>query len=223
MGWQSSKGVYKETMISDTRLLKVVWICSFSNPKVREHLPIKKNLFRRILYIVKGSYFREGSDMAVWNTNAIAEMEKMEGIELHVICPVRDLARYEVRYVENNIHYYFFREQDSRLSQFLIHQVFYKYSYKFKTNRKYIKSVVNEVIPDVVHVIGAENPFYSLSLLDVPETIPIILQLQTLLIRLVDVDVVSNHHLRLRIEQRGSRQHLTAKGIDAVGSCIAKA
>ena len=174
-------------MISDTRLLKVVWICSFSNPKVREHLPIKKNLFRRILYIVKGSYFREGSDMAVWNTNAIAEMEKMEGIELHVICPVRDLARYEVRYVENNIHYYFFREQDSRLSQFLIHQVFYKYSYKFKTNRKYIKSVVNEVIPDVVHVIGAENPFYSLSLLDVPETIPIILQLQTLLIRLVDV------------------------------------
>ena len=47
-------------------------------------------------------------------------MEKMEGIELHVICPVRDLARYEVRYVENNIHFIFPKNPDTSLDHLIL-------------------------------------------------------------------------------------------------------
>lgn len=175
--------------------IKVVWICSFSNPKVRERLPVKVNFLRRTIYRLKGRSFREGSDMAIWNTNGIEEMENMEDVELYVICPIRDLSKREVRYTEKNIHYCFFREQDSGLFQFLIHQIFFKHSYKFKKNRKYIKRIIDEVKPDIVHVMGAENPFYSLALLDIPRTIPTIIQLQTLLIKFVNVTKDKNQKI----------------------------
>lgn len=179
----------------ERKQIRVAWICHFSNAKVREKLHVKENLLRKLVYKIKGKAFREGTDMAVWNSNAIEEMEKMESIELHVICPVRDLGTREVRYVENGIYYYFFREQDSSLLNFSIHHLFIMHSYRWKTNRSIIKNIISEIKPDIVHVFGAENPFYSLAILDIPKTTPTIIQLQTLLSRLVDVTDVKSQKI----------------------------
>ena len=53
---------------------------------------------------------------------------------------------------------------------------------QYKKNRGHIRKKISEIQPDVIHIMGAENPSYSLSALDVPKTIPSIVQLQTLMI-----------------------------------------
>lgn len=170
--------------------IKVVWVCSFSNPSTRRRLPIKISLWKRILFRLKGKKLVL-SDTAIWNSNAIKEMEKINDVDLHVICPVRGLGKKEVRYEENNIHYYFFREQNSNTIRFILHQLFTKYTSLYKKNRRHIKTLIAEIRPAIVHVMGAENPYYSLAALDVPADIICIVQLQALLTRLVNVTQIA--------------------------------
>lgn len=170
-----------------SKKIKVVWICSFSNPRVREHYTIKVNPILRYILAKKGQQTGENMDSAIWNTNAITEFEKISEVELHIITPIRYLSKKEVRFSMNGNNYYFFREENSGLIRQLYHQLMTKHSSHFLKNRKIIKQLVAEIQPDIVHVMGAENPHYSLALLDVPENIPTIIQLQTLLDRLVNV------------------------------------
>lgn len=174
----------------DKRKIRVAWVCSFSNEKMRARLTFDSGGCFKALYKLLGVTFGRETDSAIWNTNAIEEMEKIDDVELHVICPVRGLAKKEVLYEENGIHYHFFREQNSDIVRFAWHQLFTKYFSRYKKNRRVISRFISAIQPDIVHVMGAENPFYSLSLLDVPSNIPTIIQLQALLTRLVDVTTV---------------------------------
>lgn len=174
----------------DKRKIRVVWVCSFSNEKIRAKLPFDSGGCFKALYKLLGVTFGRETDSAIWNTNAIEEMEKINDMGLHVICPVRGLAKDEVVYEDNGIHYYFFREQNSNIVRFVCHQLFTQYTSQYKKNRRTISQFISEIRPDIVHVMGAENPYYSLSLLDVPSNIPTIIQLQALLTRLVNVTQV---------------------------------
>lgn len=167
--------------------IRVAWICSFSNAIVRSKLSFRQDFLGRLLGKFNGTFKFKEVDSAIWNTNAIEEFEKIDDVEVHVICPVRHLASKITEYDENGIHYHFFREQNSNAIRFVFHQLFTKHTSRYKKNRRVIKGIIQDVKPDVVHVMGAENPFYSLALLDVPREIPTILQLQALLCRLVDV------------------------------------
>lgn len=167
--------------------IKVAWICSFSNAKIRSKLSFRQDFLGRLLGKFSGTFKLKEVDSAIWNTNAIEEFEKIDDVEVHVICPVRHLATKVTEYEENGIHYHFFREQNSHTVRFIFHQLFTKYTSRYKRNRSIIKKFIEEIKPDLVHVMGAENPFYSLALLDVAHDIPTILQLQALLCRLVDV------------------------------------
>ncbi len=166
--------------------IKVVWICSFSNAEVRAYYKTKINPILRKLLKFRGHSTGEGVDSARWNTNAIHEFEKTGDVELHIITPIRYLAKKEVRFRLNGINYYFFREENSGLIAQLKYQFLTKNSSLFHKNRKIIKSIIREVKPDIVHVIGAENPYYSLAALDIPKEIPTIVQLQALLHRAAD-------------------------------------
>ena len=170
--------------------IKVAWICSFSNSKVRERLPLRQGWTSSILWRLTGRKSTQGIDTAIWNTNAIEEFEKIKDVEVHVICPVRNLLKKIIEYKDSGIYYHFFREQNSSMVCFAFHQLFTKYTSRYHRNRRIITQLIYKISPDVVHMMGAENPYYSLSLLDVPKRIPTILQLQALLCRLVDVTQV---------------------------------
>lgn len=170
--------------------IKVAMICSFSNPMVRKNYKTKVNPVLRYILNKKGQSTNENVDSAVWNTNAIREFEKIEEVELHVITPIRYLSKKEVQFTENGVHYHFFRDENSGLVSQIYYQLVTKHTSMFSGNRSYIKKYIRKIQPHIVHVIGAENPQYSLGLLDVPEGIPTILQLQALLERLVNVTQV---------------------------------
>lgn len=158
--------------------LKVVMLCHFSNALVRKHLKCGGGLFERLIRFVLRKPLKV-YDFAQWNTNAVREMEKFTGnVEWHVISPGYKMQNKESVFVENGIHYYFFKDEKSAFSYLLDKFFFRKLTYK--KNRAYISKKIAEIKPDIIHVFGAETSNYSIAALDIPKEIPHIVQLQTL-------------------------------------------
>ncbi len=185
--------------------IKVVWICAFSNSDIRFRLHKKINPLEPFLTKIVKRKYDPGSDSGVWITNGINEIKSRDDVELHIITPYRDLATKVQEFSVDGIYYHFFRDENSGLFHKVIRYIFTRNSCQFKINRKRIRQLISKIKPDVIHVIGAENPFYSLALLDIPKSIPCILQLQALLISLtgkVPEERVANFTYKGEIEIR---------------------
>ena len=61
--------------------LRVVWICSVSNPQIRERIKFRKLSFLNFVRTLVG---RSIGDSAQWNTNAINEFEKFNDIDIDI-------------------------------------------------------------------------------------------------------------------------------------------
>lgn len=157
--------------------LKVVWICHFSDSKVRAHIS-----FSRFYYKYLKDKTIINRDKAVWISNAINEFEKYDDIDLTIIFPHPAIKGHLQEFSINGINYKCYRSEDDNVLSNIFNKLF-KLDNKrlYFINRALIKQLVNQISPDIVHVIGAENPYYSLSALDVPHTIPLIVSLQTLM------------------------------------------
>lgn len=162
--------------------IKVAYICHFSNMAIRSQLPKKVVFFKRIS-LAKNHLPQtvDVPDFAVWNTNCINELKKYtDRIELHVIAPYRYLKPKTFTFMEDGIHYHFFRSDDDNPFYVFFRRLFH-ISCSYKRNRKIVKSIISKIEPNLVHCVGAENPYYSMSALDVPTDIPLLVQLQTLM------------------------------------------
>ena len=139
--------------------IKVVWICHLSNSEVREHLSIHVPFAEKIVRAVMRNPSKEHSDFAIWNTNGIHEFENFtDEVELHIIAPYRYLIPQEVRFEQRGIHYYFFKDSPSLLFLEARKRFLGKYEFGYEKNRAFIKKEINAIRPDIVHIIGAENP-----------------------------------------------------------------
>ena len=162
--------------------IKVVWLCALSNEQIRAKLKVRMSgLNRFVRKIMHKSVTVETTDFAVWNTNAIREFEKFEDVELHIIAPYYYLDGKTQEFENNGVFYHFFRDESVSLFYLFYKSLIKSGSYGFKKNRRFVTRFIKQINPNVIHLIGAENPRYSLSLLDVPPDIPTIVQLQTLI------------------------------------------
>lgn len=166
--------------------IKVVWICHFSNKKLNQRLPLKVRGFYEFIskLLKRNEITTEISDFGVWNINAYNEMKKyVDRVELHIIAPYPHLEHKVYEYVEDAIHFHFFKSNTSLMEKIINHfPVLYDiYKPTYKRNRTIIKYLIEKIQPSVVHLVGAENPYYSISALDIPHNIKLIVQLQTLM------------------------------------------
>lgn len=188
------------------RKVRVVWLCHFSNSEVQSRLDLHHGW---LLGMLKRMKHRKVStnvpEFAVWVTNGIKEFEKFDEIELHVVSPYPYLNYNFQELTLNGIYYHFFKNEDDDALKLIYRKVFKPHFWKYCENRKRIVYLLNKIQPDVVHLIGAENPDYSLGFLDVSHDIVTIAQLQTLLI---DPDVKNNnphfpmYQYRTEVEKR---------------------
>ena len=176
--------------------IKVVWICHFSDATIRNCLSFDKRYFKSVL---KSNY--RFSDFAVWVSNAIKEFEQYEDIKLSVVFPHAGVKRGVQKICKANINYYCFRSEDDNLLSY-ISAKFQKEKGLYEKNRSIISSIIASIKPDIVHLIGAENPYYSSSLLDVPKNIPTVVSLQTLL---SVPDFLENYPMPLDVWEHRSR------------------
>lgn len=158
--------------------IKVVWICHLSNSQIREHLKFDKwtplALIRRIL----GK--SDISDFAVWNTNGIREFAKFEDIELHIVAPHYHISGIQEFQIDG-IHYHYFESEDDNLLHLIKSKITKKIKTAYNKNSDLIAQLVAKINPNIIHLIGAENPYYGESALSLPRHIPLVVELQTLL------------------------------------------
>lgn len=203
--------------------IKVAWICHFSNKEFNQKLPLKAGGLVAFLYkLYKGRELSiEVADFGVWNINAINEMKKFtDSVELHIIAPYPHLESKIYEYEEDGIYYHFFRPNamitESLLNHFpLLYDV---YKPLYRGNRSVIKYLIKKIVPSIIHIVGAENPYYSIAALDIPQNIKVIVQLQTLM---SDPKFFANYPIdRRSYEYRVNIEKAVIKRADYVGTTI---
>lgn len=187
--------------------IKVVWVCHLMNPEIGKHLRNSLSIGRKtklffaklFLNLIPNKIYglKQGvtklcdklskpipTEFAIWNTNGINELKKRQEIELHIIAPLYWISRKGLCYEEDGVYYHFFRHQQGSFV-FLIWREIYKLikgkNYGMPANRKCIAKYVEQINPDIIHLIGAENSSYAMSILDYGDSYPVLVQLQTLL------------------------------------------
>jgi len=165
--------------MNETNKIKVLWLCSFSNSEIRDRLRPKTGFLEVMARKVWGMEEKKVADYAQWITNGIKEFEKMSNIELHIISPQYGMSKNKEVFKINGIQYYFYKPNDSFIIKFLS-RLFNKYETDCKGNRKVTKELINKIQPDIIHMFGAENYYYSITALDIDlEKYPFMVSLQT--------------------------------------------
>jgi glycosyltransferase involved in cell wall biosynthesis len=159
--------------------IKVVWICHFSNREIRERLPMAKLRLKNSLKALLGKKSkRDYSDFAPWVSNLIKEFEKFEDVELHVISPFAGMARGTCEFEKNGVFYHFFKPELPLLNFNVPHWLCWRGRSKYLLSRYFVKKFMRRIKPDIVNLIGTENPYYSITTLDI-KNIPVYVSAQT--------------------------------------------
>lgn len=148
--------------------LKVVWICHFSNNFIRNKLPL--------------SPYYSYSDFAPWVTQMINQFKNFNDIDLHIIAPHIGLEKRIVTLKAENISYYFYRNPFSVFKSKFLQKWSFRFNklFLFKPNRYLAKKIFNNYLnfkPDIINLIGFENPSYSPCILDI-KNIPVLISVQ---------------------------------------------
>ncbi len=162
--------------------LKVAWICHFSNTNVRARLTLSskpiESLYRSIFKKPKLTYH----DFANWVSNGITEFEKFKDIELHIVSPHYGMKHKNEKFIINGINYWFFRPDDNSIFRRWYKILTNSVASKYNKNRKVVKKFIKLIKPDIIHMYGAENPYYSITALDINMVkYPFLISLQTLM------------------------------------------
>ena len=159
--------------------LKVALVCSFSNAKVREHLPLVDrklyNIIRRCfgLSTSSGCY----GDVAGWDTYMIEQLRKRDDIDLTVISAHSGLKRLKCSFELEGVHYHFVKTEYATGLKHLIPSP--ALWHRLNPMRPIVRRLVKQTKPDVIALIGAENPHISGTVLGI-DGIPLIVKCQTI-------------------------------------------
>ena len=158
---------------------KVAMICYFSNPQVRAKLPLYDrklyNFLRKIMHMpTKSSKY---GDIAPWTTSTISNLSSRSDIELCIVAAHSGLKKRHVSFEENNVHYHFVACDYGNFLGKVINnpQTWIKYN----PVGKRINRIINDFLPDIVVLIGAENGFYAHAVLSI-KVFPVLVLCQTI-------------------------------------------
>lgn len=178
----------------------IAFLCHFSNAIIRERLNLK-NLSLRRFFLSKKGITSVYDDFAIWVSDYISEFEKHPEIEFHIVSPHFGLKKKNQSFALNGIHYHFFKYRCGFLYSCLNKLFHIEEKQRFRQNRKKIRLIVNQIEPDLIVLCGAENPYYSIGVLDIKNK-PIYVILQTLLNdqKRINMGVGSSFRRKIEIE-----------------------
>lgn len=146
--------------------IKVAMVCHFSNADVRSHLPLDESrklyaFVRKVLGMpTKGKGY---GDIASWDASAIKFFREQNDIELHVISAHSGLKQRVVSYEDQGVHYSFVRcERATMLKRVVPNDALWR---KLNPMVKDVHRLIGQIKPDIVLLMGAENAYYSSTVL----------------------------------------------------------
>ncbi|KAA8484656.1 glycosyltransferase involved in cell wall biosynthesis [Arcticibacter tournemirensis] len=141
--------------------IKVVVICHFSSPEVQSKLTLWK----------KTDFY------AAWIPNLLEGLKNYTEYEIHVISPHLYLKR-DANFEIDGIFYHFFSigiPVVNRNWPAFFNLDLYT---NFYFNRRKIKKLIDRIKPRLINLQGAENSYYSSSVLDVCQKYPVLVTIQ---------------------------------------------
>ena len=202
----------------ETTKIKVAWICVFSNEFIRKRL--KFRFYSRHYISSKIKKESPFKDIAQWITNGINEIENIENIELHVISFHSLLIKKRNTFTHNNITYHILRSEDDYIFNKFKNKISKKQFCSYDKNSLLISNILKEINPQIIHLIGAENPMYSSSVIKMRKEKPILLSLQTLM---SDPNFFTNYPISLdSYKYRSNIEKKVIERADYIGTPLKK-
>lgn len=141
--------------------IKVVWLCHFSNAEIQAIL----------------KPFKKVNEYAPWIPMTLKVLENDPRLDIYILAPheyISGIHRFDIR----GIHYIFYNAHMPFIGRHW--PGFFKWDYisNFFTNKCITKQLVNKIKPDIIHLQGAENAYYSSTILPLLKKYPSILTIQ---------------------------------------------
>jgi glycosyltransferase involved in cell wall biosynthesis len=141
--------------------MKIVWLCHFSNKKVQEILKPSKKV----------------AETAPWISALISLFEEVPNVELHIVSPHKYIGSNR-QFILSGIHYHFFNAHIPFLGRHW--PGFFKIDYltDFYLSKVKVRKIINMINPDLIHLHGAENAYYSSTILQFKDIYPVLVTIQ---------------------------------------------
>lgn len=142
----------------------IVWICHFTSDEIQSLLPL----------------WNKQDEFAPWIPSMLRGFEDIEDFEIHVVAPHEYLKK-STNFIIRNIHYNFIpygmpfwnRHWPDMFSPDIYTNYFFF--------RKKVRKTIKQIKPDLINLIGAENAYYSSTILDFKKEYPILITIQGLI------------------------------------------
>ncbi len=156
--------------------MKILLICHFTNQDIQKKINPKKKV----------------NEFAPWISYYINEFKKHKEHTFYIISPHRWISR-NITYKEENIVYHFYSCGIPFYGRHWPSKFRFDYLTKYYFNKRKVKKIVNNIKPDVINLIGAENPYYTSTILQFIKHYPILLTIQGFAFKTKKKKVTSNY------------------------------
>jgi len=141
--------------------MKVVWICRVSDPDINDRLkPLKST-----------------PQVAPWISNTADYLSEYDEIELHIISPHEYISGIK-EFNRNGVYYYFFNNNMPIWGRHWPGIFKWDIMTNYAHNKRVVGKIIQSINPDVIHLQGAENPYYSSTALQFLGKYPLVVNLQ---------------------------------------------
>ena len=162
---------------SSHKPLRVVWICHGVGRAIEEKLSFKK-----------GCPKSQGTGL--WIPNTLKTLSAESGISLHVVVPARYMTTLQQSFTVDSIEYHFYRPFERFFDNDYPCKLINKARtllnlllpinrwFDYPVNKMRVKRIVDQIRPDIIHLQGAENAYYSATVLPLAGKYPILINIQ---------------------------------------------
>lgn len=142
-------------------MIKIVWLCHFSNREVQDIL----------------KPFQQINETAPWITALARFFEDQNDLELHIVSPYEYIS-IKGHFKLRGIHYHFFNGHIPLWGRHWPGFLKFDYWSNFFFNKYKVRQIINRISPDLIHLHGAENAYYSSSIIQFKDKYPVLVTVQ---------------------------------------------
>ncbi len=166
--------------------MRIVWLCYFANQEMKDYFNTPKII-----------------EFAPWIRNYINLFRDNNAIELHIVAP-NVYTNKDKFFKKNGITYHFYKYVPILSNNKFIIKVYSLLSIEHKTKYFWIKqkieNIINNIHPDIVHLHGAENSYYSAGILPILAKYPVITTIQGFVRNASESDSITKHRIQIEEE-----------------------
>ena len=144
--------------------IKVVWLCHFANEEMKQY-------FGTPLV----------NEFASWMGKMLDLFRQNSEVEIHVVAP-NVFTNTNIKFTKNGISYNFYQIVPSMFKGTFLNKLYHfarldYYSSFYWISRK-VSIIIKELEPNIIHLHGAENPYYSAAILPIIHQYPVLTTIQ---------------------------------------------